>query len=69
MNDEYLYEAAAKITDRIVLVRVASQRATELARGAAPMVVVPHDERGNFLDIALKEIAEEKLVVDEDTLV
>jgi DNA-directed RNA polymerase omega subunit len=68
LNDTYLQEAVGQIPDRMVLVKIASERAKELARGAAPMVVVSHDERTNYLDIALKEIAEEKLVVDEDSL-
>jgi len=50
------------IADRKVIVNIASQRARELSRGSAPMVQVKPNQ--NYLDTALLEIAEGKLVLD-----
>ena len=61
MNDEYLEKACEVIEDREILVNLVSRRAKELARGAHPMVNVDRNERGNYLDIALREVAEGKI--------
>lgn len=68
MNDAYLNEAIAQIDDRNILVRIASDRAKDLAHGSAPMVEVGNEDRGNYLDIALKEIGMGKVVVDDSAL-
>ena len=61
MNEQYLELAKGKVTDLRILINAAARRAGELARGARPLVpVLPQDER-SYLDIALLEIAEEKI--------
>ncbi len=66
MNEEYLAAAKKKVKDIRFLINGASKRATELARGARPLVpTLPQDER-SYLDIALLEIAEGKVVLVED---
>ena len=62
MNDEYLKLATEVIDDHMVLVNIASKRAKELARGSNPLVKVEPGE--GYLDIALHEIAENKIVLD-----
>ncbi len=65
MNDEYLNLARKKVTDVRLLINGASKRAAELARGARPLVpMLPQDERSH-LDIALLEIAEGKIVIQQ----
>ena len=61
MNDEYLTRACEAIEDREMLINMVSRRAKELARGAHPMVNIDSTKRGNYLDIALLEVAEGKL--------
>ncbi len=63
MNDEYLSLACEKLTDPLIVVNVASKRARELARGSASMVVVKPNQA--YLDTALLEIANGKIVVEE----
>ena len=62
MNDEYLIRANDAIPERMVLVNIASKRARELARGSTPLVKTQPGE--GYLDIALHEIAEKKIVID-----
>jgi DNA-directed RNA polymerase subunit omega len=61
LNDEYLTKACDVIEDREILINLVSRRAKELARGAHPMVNIDSTKRGNYLDIALLEVAEGKL--------
>ncbi|MCH2176202.1 MAG: DNA-directed RNA polymerase subunit omega [Lentisphaeria bacterium] len=61
MNDEYLERAEKVITDKDILINLASRRAKELASGVHPMVNVDRSQRTQYLDIALLEIAEEKI--------
>ncbi|MBT3377117.1 MAG: DNA-directed RNA polymerase subunit omega [Lentisphaerae bacterium] len=63
MNDEYLELAKNKGYDVRALINGASKRAAELAQGGRPLVpVLPQDSR-SFLDIALLEVAEGKVVI------
>ncbi len=66
MNDEYLHKACELIEDRELLVNLAARRAKELARGAHPLVNVDRKERTNYLDVALREIAENKITFEPD---
>ena len=59
MNNEYLAKAREKVPDAKTLIDMASKRARLLATGAPPMVRCKDE---NFLDVALLEIAEGKLV-------
>lgn len=68
MNNEYVKQAVKKIPDRLVLVRIASERAKDLARGAGPLVETSPSEKGCYLDIALKEIGAGKIVVDPNSV-
>ena len=63
MNEKYLEVARTKVDDRRHLINGVSRRAAELAHGGRPLVpVLPNDDR-NFLDIALLEVAEDKVVI------
>jgi DNA-directed RNA polymerase subunit K/omega len=65
LNEEYLAAAKKKVKDVRFLINGAAKRATELARGARPLVpMLPQDERSH-LDIALLEIAEGKILIIE----
>ena len=61
LNEKYLKEAIKVISDRAILINLAARRAKELAHGAHPLVNVDRSQRTQYLDIALREIAEEKL--------
>jgi DNA-directed RNA polymerase subunit K/omega len=64
VNNEYLERAKKIITDPKVLCIVASKRANQIARGARPMIKCDSD---NHLDVALLEIAENKLSYEYGT--
>ena len=62
--NEKLLDAVKKITiDRRLLINGASKRAAELARGGRAMIPVNPQDEISFLDIALMEIAEGKIVI------
>ena len=65
MNEEYLAQARQKVTDVRMFIVGVSRRAAELAKGARPMVKLNNDEEKekDFLNIALKEVAEGKVVI------
>ena len=64
MNEEYLKMARAKVSDVRLFINGVSKRASQLAKGARRLVpTLPNDER-SFLDIALLEVAEGKIVID-----
>ncbi len=64
MNEEYLKNARAKVSDVRLFINGVSKRASQLAKGARRLVpTLPNDER-SFLDIALLEVAEGKIVID-----
>ena len=66
LNEQYLESAKGKVQDVRALINGASKRARELAKGARPLVdVVPNDGR-SYLDIALLEIAEDKIRILEE---
>jgi DNA-directed RNA polymerase subunit K/omega len=62
MNIEYLEKAKKLFADPRELIVLASKRAKQLAHGARPLVKCDSD---NFLDAALLEIAEQKLIIGE----
>ena len=68
MNNDYVKQAIKKVPDRLVLVRIASERAKDLARGAGALVEPLPAEKGCYLDIALKEIGAGKIIVDPASL-
>ena len=62
MNNKYLEGAKKQIPAPKVLAVIAAKRAKQLAIGARPMVKTTDE---NYLDIALLEIAEGLLVVND----
>ena len=58
-----LVEAQKIIPVEEVLIIATAKRAKELAKGAHPMVSVKREDSRNYLDIALQEIVEKKLLV------
>ncbi len=66
MNEDYLERAKTQVADVRALINGAARRAAELARGGPdgrPLVPVRPDDDRSYLDIALLEIAEGKLVI------
>jgi len=63
VNEKLLEAARSKVADKRLLINGVSKRAAELSHGGRPMVPsLPNDER-NYLDIALQEVAEGKIVM------
>jgi len=63
MNEEYLARAREKVDDVRLFITGVSKRAKELAAGARRYVpTLPNDER-SYLDIALLEVAEGKIII------
>ena len=65
MNEHYLKLAVEQIPDRMKLINVASRRARDLARGHHPTVVVNPNDTPTYLDVALREIAENKITYED----
>jgi DNA-directed RNA polymerase omega subunit len=65
MNEEYLAQAQEVVNNKDILINLASRRASELARGANPLIKVEPHERDNYLDIALQEVAAGKITYDD----
>jgi len=69
MNEEYLARARAKVKDVRLFINGVSKRALQLSKGNRRLVpTLPDDNRSN-LDIALLEVAEDKVTIkpgDED---
>lgn len=59
MNNEYLEKAKQAVPSNKELIVLASKRAAELASGKCrPTIKVDNELEGNYLDIALLEIAQ-----------
>ena len=66
MNIDYLEQAKKVIPNTRLLITAASRRASELAQPSVqPMVPVLPDDKRTYLDIALLEIAEGKITIEE----
>ena len=65
MNEEYLAKAKLQVTDVRMFIVGVSRRAAELAKGARPLVKLTYEEEAekDYLNIALKEVAEGKVVI------
>ena len=65
MNEEYLAKARLKVADVRMFIVGVSRRAAELAKGARILVKLTDDEaeEKDYLNIALKEVAEGKVVI------
>ncbi len=64
LNEEYLKKACEQIESKDILVNLAARRAKELARGAHPLLPIDRAERTNYLNVALREIAEGKITFE-----
>jgi DNA-directed RNA polymerase omega subunit len=64
LDEDALRLSLEKVPDRERLVNLAARRAKELARGAHPLIVVDRQDRNKYLDIALREIADGKIVYE-----
>jgi len=64
LNEQLLESAKEKVHDVRVLINGASKRAAELARGARPLLHLTPGKEVDFLDLALQEIAEGKIVLN-----
>ncbi len=65
MNEEYLAKARQKVSDVRMFIVGVSRRASELAKGARPLIKLTFEEEQekDFLNIALKEVAEGKVII------
>jgi len=61
VNAVLLKKALERISDKCLLVNGAARRTAELSRGARPLVPVVPQENLSPLDIALREIGEERI--------
>ncbi|MBR4674424.1 MAG: hypothetical protein IKP00_08165 [Victivallales bacterium] len=67
MNEEYLAKARQKVSDVRMFIVGVSRRASELAKGARPLIRLIPGEENDWLDIALQEVAEGKVVITPGT--
>ena len=65
MNEEYLAKARRQVSDVRMFIVGVSRRAADLAKGARPLVKLEQneDKEKDFLNIALKEVAEGKVLI------
>lgn len=62
LNEKYLKKAVDKYSDKCLVINMLSKRVEQLNRGSRPLV---EEESKEKVNIALKEIIEEKVTVDE----
>ena len=67
MNEELLAEARKKVSDVRMFIVGVSRRASELAKGARPLIHMTPGEEREYLDIALQEVAEGKVLIKPGT--
>ena len=67
MNEEYLARARAQVKDVRLFINGVSRRAEQLAKGAKQLVHPPTkpNEPMDWLDIALLEVAEGKVIITQ----
>ena len=64
-NPTYYSLELKKIPKRYLLVNILSRRMRQLQKGSEPLVQIEEGNSISNADIALKEIVEEKLVINE----
>lgn len=64
-NPHYYSLALKKIPKRYLLVNILSRRMRQLQKGSEPLIQMEEGNSISDADIALKEIIEEKLVINE----
>ena len=67
MNEELLAKAKEKVADQRMFIVGVSRRARELAKGARILVDIAPNAEKDYLDIALREVAEGKVVIKPGT--
>lgn len=67
MNEELLAKARTKVEDVRLFINGVSRRAAQLARGARILVSIPPNVEKSWLDIALQEVAEGKVIIKQGT--
>ncbi|HOG48980.1 MAG TPA: hypothetical protein PKY10_00170 [Lentisphaeria bacterium] len=65
MNEEYLARARTKVDDVRLFINGVSKRAAQLAKGWRRLVPSPPNDERTCLDIALLEVAEERVVITQ----
>jgi len=65
LNNKYLADAVKQVSDVRLLINGASKRASELGKGARPLVPTTPNDTRSHLDIALLEIAEGKIIIKQ----
>ncbi|MBR6373835.1 MAG: DNA-directed RNA polymerase subunit omega [Victivallales bacterium] len=65
MNEEYLARARAQVKDVRLFINGVSRRAEQLAKGAKQLVHPQTNEPMDWLDIALLEVAEGKVIITQ----
>ncbi|MBR0458276.1 MAG: DNA-directed RNA polymerase subunit omega [Victivallales bacterium] len=68
MDEKLLEQARAKVDDVRLFINGVSKRASQLAKGARKLVALPPDKdpkEVSFLDIALREVAEGKVIITQ----
>lgn len=63
MNEEYLAKARTKVKDVRLFINGVSRRAAQLAKGAKILVKLPPNAEISYLDVALQEVAEGKVII------
>ena len=63
MNEEMLAKAKAKVKDVRLFINGVSKRADQLVRGSTALVPVAPNSEESKLDIALREVAEGKIII------
>ena len=63
MNSELVEKALEVVTDEPLLINLVSKRVQQLNNGRSPLITLV--ERMGTADIALKEIIEGKIVIDD----
>lgn len=64
-NPHYYSLALKKIPKRYLLVNILSKRIRQLQKGSEPLIQMEEGNSISNADIALKEIVEDKLVINE----
>lgn len=65
MNEEYLARARTKVDDVRLFINGVSKRAAQLAKGWRRLVPSPPNDERTCLDIALLEVAEERVIITQ----
>ncbi len=65
MDEKLLEKAKGQVEDVRLFINGVSKRASQLAKGARKLVTLPPNKEVSFLDIALQEVAEGKVIITQ----